>query len=202
MSETTSILELPTDPAVGGNITLNASEPLRLNNPTTPGGSSSNIPPVTLDESTINQIISGLQQASTSSATQLPSRDIPRTTDTIMQDAQTQPNYIPQNSSKKDYIDEENTEDILRAYNKNLKKTDSFNDSLNDAYNEIQNPLLLAVLYFLFQLPVFKKNLFTYIPSLFSKDGNYNIKGFLFTSVLFGFIFYKFNKITNLFNAF
>ena len=196
MSETTSILELPMDPTGGGNnITLQANE--NIQNQKTPAH-------VSLDESTISQIISGLQQASSSSATQLPSRDIPKTTDTIMHDAQVQPNYIPQSQQQQtDYIkNQENTENILSAYNNNLKKTDSFNDSLNDVYNEIQTPLLLSVLYFLFQLPIFKKYLFAYIPSLFSKDGNYNINGFVFTSILFGFIFYKFNKLTTLFNAF
>lgn len=194
MSETTSILELPMDPAGGGNnIILQATE---NTNQKTPAH-------VSLDESTISQIISGLQQASSSSATQLPSRDIPKTTDNIMHDAQVQPNYIPQSQNQTDYIkNQENTENILSAYNNNLKKTDSFNDSLNDVYNEIQTPLLLSVLYFLFQLPIFKKYLFAYIPSLFSKDGNYNINGFAFTSILFGFIFYKFNKLTTLFNAF
>jgi hypothetical protein len=69
-------------------------------------------------------------------------------------------------------------------------------------YNEIQTPLLLAVLYFLFQLPFFKKNLFTYFPILFSVDGNLNINGFLFTSILFGLIFYMLNKITTHFGKF
>lgn len=195
MSETTSILELPMDPTGGGNNII-----LQANEHNTPQKTSAH---VSLDESTISQIISGLQQASSSSATQLPSRDIPKTTDSIMHDAQVQPNYIPQPQNQTDYIkNQENSENILSAYNNNLKKTDSFNDSLNDIYNEIQTPLLLSVLYFLFQLPIFKKYLFTYIPSLFSKDGNYNISGFAFTSILFGFIFYKFNKLTTLFNAF
>lgn len=195
MSETTSILELPMDPTGGGNnIILQGNE--RATNVKTHAH-------VSLDESTINQIISGLQQASASSATQLPSRDIPKTTDSIMHDAQVQPNYIPQKQQPVDYIkNHENSENILSAYNNNLKKSDSFNDSLNDAYNEIQTVFLLAILYFLFQLPIFKKYLFAYIPSLFSKDGNYNINGFIFTSLLFGFVFYKFNKLTTLFNAF
>lgn len=174
MSESTSILELPTDPAVGGNIKLNASENMNSANS------------LSLDESTINQIISGLQQATLSSATLLPSRDIPRTSDI---DAQIQPNYIPQTRTR-DYIKEEPVE-----VRKSLEESSDF-------YSEIQIPLLLTVLYFLFQLPIFKKYLFTYIPALFSRDGNYNIKGFIFTSVLFGGIYYKCNKLSSLFNAF
>ena len=62
--------------------------------------------------------------------------------------------------------------------NSNLKRQ----NSLDDTYNEIQTPLLLAVLYFLFQLPFFRKFLFNYLPVLFSNDGNLNINGFLFTA--------------------
>lgn len=173
MSESTSILELPTDPA-GGNIKLTASENINSTNS------------LSLDESTINQIISGLQQATLSSATLLPSRDIPRTSEI---DPQIQPNYIPPTRTR-DYIKEEPAD-----VRKNVEDS-------SDYYSEIQIPLLLAVLYFLFQLPIFKKYLFTYIPALFSRDGNYNIKGFIFTSVLFGAIYYKFNKLSSLFNAF
>jgi hypothetical protein len=75
-------------------------------------------------------------------------------------------------------------------------------NSLDDMYNEIQIPLLLAVLYFLFQLPFFRKFLFNYLPILFSNDGNLNINGFLFTSALFGITFYLVNKITYQFGAF
>jgi hypothetical protein len=87
---------------------------------------------------------------------------------------------------------------MVDKYNKNAQHV----NSLDDMYNEIQTPLLLAVLYFLFQLPFFRKFLFTYFPVLFSNDGNLNINGFLFSSVLFGLIFYGLNKITNHFGAF
>lgn len=199
MSDTTSILELPTDPAgpVNQNISLVASE---INTaPVT-----NNSKPLTLDQNTISQIVSGLQQASSTGVTQLPSRDIPRTTDGITQDPQIQPNYIPQvqdttNQQQKDYIqNDEDMETMIQKYNKQMQK----NDTLDDIYSEIQNPLLLAVLYFIFQLPVFKKFLYQYFSVLFSKDGNYNINGYLFTSVLFSLIFYFVTKITVFFNTF
>jgi hypothetical protein len=194
---TTSIMDLPTDPANGGginNINLNASENLQQsimqNKPTS----------INLDQNTINQIVNGLQQATLSGATQLPSRDIPMTTTGHSNDPQIQPNYVPppppQNN---DYIkDYEQTNDMINNYNSNLKRK----NNLDDAYNEIQTPLLLAVLYFLFQLPFFRKFLFTYLPVLFSNDGNLNINGFLFTSILFGVLFYVLNKLSNHFNAF
>jgi hypothetical protein len=87
---------------------------------------------------------------------------------------------------------------MVDRYNTNLNRQ----NSLDDMYNEIQTPLLLSVLYFLFQLPFFRKFLYGYFPILFSNDGNLNINGFMFSSVLFGLIFYGLNKVTTHFGAF
>jgi hypothetical protein len=196
MSDTTSILDLPTDPVGGGNVSNNIVMTASEQQSQTQGQSQG----LALDQSTISQIVNGLQQASISGATQLPSRDIPMNTTAITSDPYIQPNYVPpppQNHS--DYIKNyEQTSDMVDKYNKNAQRA----NSLDDMYNEIQTPLLLAVLYFLFQLPFFRKFLFTYFPILFSNDGNLNINGFLFSSVLFGLIFYGLNKVTNHFGAF
>jgi hypothetical protein len=143
-------------------------------------------------ETTINQIISGINNASVNGSTQLPSRDIPRNTDAIMQDPQIQPNYIPEQKQMNDYInDYEKNEEIIKNYNRSEK---TYN-SLDEMYSEIQLPLLISVLYFLFQLPIFRKVIFKYFPILFMKDGNFNINGYLFTSVIFGFLFYLLSKV-------
>jgi hypothetical protein len=194
MSDSTSILDLPTDPLGGGNIsnniTMSATENIVMPSTITGG--------VSLDQTTISQIVSGLQQASLTGATQLPSRDIPMNTSSHNTDEQIQPNYVPK-SNNIDYIKNfEQTTDMINDYNRNNQRQ----NSLDDMYNEIQTPLLLAVLYFLFQLPFFRKFLFSYFPALFSNDGNFNINGFLFSSVLFGLLFYFLNKITNHFAAF
>lgn len=196
MSDSTSILDLPTDPVGGGNISNNismsATENVVPQSGPPPAG-------LSLDQSTISQIVNGLQQASISGATQLPSRDIPMTTTGHSTDPQVQPNYVPQPQTHDDYIKNyEETSDMIDEYNKNTRQQ----NSLDDMYNEIQTPLLLAVLYFLFQLPFFRKFLFSYFPILFSNDGNFNINGFLFSSVLFGLLFYTLNKVTNHFGAF
>jgi hypothetical protein len=201
MSDATSILDLPTDPLGGGpisgNISINAQErQLPQQQPQQPHGQTG----MTLDQTTISQIVNGLQQATMTGATQLPSRDIPMNTTNITTDPQIIPNYVPpppQHNS--DYIKEyEQTEDMIHAYNKNKK----INSSLDDMYNEIQTPLLVAVLYFLFQLPFFKKFLYTYLSFLFSNDGNYNLNGLMFTSVLFGMLFHFLIKITSYFSTF
>jgi hypothetical protein len=200
MSDSTSILDLPTDPVGGGsvsnNISMNASENMQQQQQQQQqqqGG-------LSLDQTTISQIVSGLQQASISGATQLTSRDIPMTSTAHNIDPNIQPNYVPPPPQQNmNYInDYENTSDMVNNYNKNTSRQ----NSLDDMYNEIQAPLLLAVLYFLFQLPFFRKFLFGYFPVLFSNDGNLNINGFLFTSMLFGLLFYTLNKVTNHFGAF
>jgi len=196
MSDSTSILDLPTDPVGGGNVSNNISMAATENVAQQSGQPSAGL---SLDQSTISLIVNGLQQASISGATLLPSRDIPMTTTGHSNDPQIQPNYVPQPQNPVDYIKNyEQSSDMVDEYNKNM----SHQNSLDDMYNEIQTPLLLAVLYFLFQLPFFRKFLFSYFPILFSNDGNFNINGFLFSSVLFGLLFYVLNKVTNHFGAF
>jgi hypothetical protein len=196
MSDSTSILDLPTDPVGGGNISNNISMAATENVVPQSGPPSAGL---SLDQSTISLIVNGLQQASISGATLLPSRDIPMTTTAHSTDPQIQPNYVPQPENPVDYIKNyEESSDMIDEYNKNMSRQ----NSLDDMYNEIQTPLLLAVLYFLFQLPFFRKFLFSYFPILFSNDGNFNINGFIFSSVLFGLLFYTLNKVTNHFGAF
>jgi hypothetical protein len=191
MSESTSILDLPTDPLGGGNISNGISLTATENQ---------NLQSLSLDQTTINQIVNGIQQASISGSTKLPSRDIPMNTNGFNNDPYVIPNYVPPPpTTNRDYIQNyENTSDMVNTYNKNLE----YSNSLDNMYNEIQTPLLIAVLYFLFQLPFFRNLLFKFLPFLFSTDGNYNINGYLFTSIIFGVLFYTFIKLSNYFNIF
>ena len=199
MSDSTSILDLPTDPVGGGNVSNNISMTATENVVVSQKQPANQTINGSLDEATISQIVSGLQNASRSGATQLPSRDISMSTIGISNDPHVQPNYVPPPQENIDYIrNYEQTSDMINDYNKNARD----NNSLDDMYNEIQVPLLLAVMYFLFQLPFFRKMLFGYFPVLFSTDGNMNINGFLFTSALFGLLYYLLNKITNRFAVF
>jgi len=194
MADTTSINDLPVNPAGGasGNVHFSANETSTFVNNQQQQAQG-------IDQNTMNQIVSGLQQASTTGVTTLPSRDIPQNTQTYVQDPQIQANYIPQGSNV-DYIkDYEDNYDIIDNYNKNLKSS----NSLDKLYDEIQIPLLIGILFFLFQLPAFKKLLHTYFPILlFHKDGNVNIYGYLLQSILFGLIYYILYKITVHFNKF
>lgn len=209
MSEfnTTSINDLPTDPAgggsIGGNISLMANE---TNYKIASGqgqqmqgqgqGQGQGQPSsMSLDQSTISQIVNGLQQASIAGATSLPSRDIPQNTQQIVNDPAIQANYVPPpQPSQSDYIKDEDTNYTY--------KEETINSSLDAVYDEIQAPLLLSVLYFIFQLPIMRKLIFQYIPFLCSNDGNYNFNGLVFTSGLFGFIYYSLTKTMSHFNKF
>lgn len=199
MSEinTTSINDLPTDPSgggsVGGNVNLVINESSG-NNIAQPSGPTNSL---SLDQITISQIVNGLQQASLAGATSLPSRDIPLHTEQLTKDAQIQPNYIPPPpAGPRDYINE--TDDDINNYYKNEK----MENSLDTLYDELQAPLLLAVLYFLFQLPIFKKSVFRYLPFFCHTDGNYNFNGLIFSCALFGFIYYSLSKTVKHFSKF
>jgi hypothetical protein len=195
-ADTTSIHDLPADPASGGsgNVSLSVNE-MKMSSVDPP---SAGMPGMALDQTTINQIVNGLQQASATGSTQLQSRDIPQTTQGYTHDAQIQPTYIPP-SSNADYIkDYEDNNDIINNYNRQMESS----NSLDQLYDELQIPLLIAVLFFLFQLPIFKKFLFQYFPILFFKDGNINIYGYVFTSALFGLLYYLLFKIMTHFSKF
>lgn len=211
MSEfnTTSIHDLPTDPAgggsIGGNISLMANETnykiasqgQQMQGQQGQQGQQMQGQPssMSLDQSTISQIVNGLQQASIAGATSLPSRDIPQSTQQIVNDPGIQANYVPPpQPSQSDYIKDEDTNYTY--------KEETINSSLDSIYDEIQAPLLLAVMYFIFQLPIMRKLIFKYIPFLCSNDGNYNFNGLVFTSGLFGFLYYSLTKTMSHFNKF
>jgi hypothetical protein len=221
----TSISDLPMDPAGGsaGNVVITASAP--NNAPQAPPqvaqpvSQPSQVPPsipttaqntavqpmapqtnenMIVDQGSISNLVSGLQQATMNGATQLPSRDIPVTSHHISQDPEIQQNYVPP-ADTQDYIDiEENDDTILDEYNQKVASA----DSVDNLYNEFQTPFLLGILFFLFQLPFFKKYMFQYLPALFLSDGNYNLYGFVTISVLFAFAYYSLSKSIIIFNRF
>lgn len=221
MSDATDINSLPTNPALGSadsmpNIVfaknekinndmeqLNQSreEELRTYSQGSPnqvqGNTGGGGMPTALDQTFINKLITGIQQASASGLTSLPSSHIPMDTNQISSDPQTRPNYIPQ-ASTVDYIGSHaSNDDLLRHHNRLQNKQ----DSLDVMYEELQIPILIGIIYFMFQLPFFRKYLFSFLPSLFNKDGNPKLSGYAFNSVLFALLFYIIKKILNYLTA-
>ena len=183
---TTSIHDLPTDPmgSNANNISMVTSEKQPSST-------------LSLDQSTISQIVNGLQQASVAGATTLPSRDIPQNTQAHTQDAYVQPNYVPPPTNT-DYInDQRDASEYINSYSRD----EQMKNSLDIIYDELQTPLLISILYFLFQLPILKQTLFKYIPLLCHNDGNYNLNGLLFTSMSFGFLFFSLSKTMKQINS-
>jgi hypothetical protein len=144
-----------------------------------------------MSQQNMNQFVSGLQQASAAGLTTLPSRDIPQTQSHLTHDQQMQPNYIKQEQQNTDYITEHQTnEEIIRKHSQREQEV----NSLDNFYNNLQTPILIAILYFLFQLPVVRKNVFKFAPSLFSKDGNPNLMGYVINSAIFASLYFSMTK--------
>ncbi len=135
----------------------------------------------------MSKLISGVQDAITQGLINLPQRDIPRDTLAHQTDPEAKPNYIPP-AQNEDYISNQKKFEQIR-------QNPAVPVNLDSLYDDIQGPLMLAVLYFLFQLPIFKYTLYKYTSSmLFHSDGNYNIYGLIVVSGFFGFIYGGFMK--------
>lgn len=143
----------------------------------------------------INELVSGLQRASASGLTHLPSRDIPMNTMNMMSDQQVQPNFVPRQLANKPHVNyiEEHDEDVMdEVKNANTVNT---NDNMENIYRLIQVPLLVGILYFAFQLPITRKYTLKYLPSVFNADGNFNISGLIFMSSLFALGYFGLTKM-------
>ena len=204
MSNSTNINDLP---VAKENIQMTINDPTQMQQQQQPPLQQQSPPQisesqqnVTLDPNTINQIVNELHQATLSGSTKLVSRDIPIDTLPIQQDVETSPNFVPEVSEeRKNYIpDEDDLETIVKKQN---IKTNHQNN-IENMYNELQTPILLGVLYFLFQLPIFKKLLYQTFPSLFMNDGNLSINGYIFYSSLFSIVFYFLNRLVGIFDTF
>jgi len=139
-----------------------------------------------------NELISQLQKASSQGVTQLPSRDIPMNPTQTANDVEIKPNFVPPPPSHEDYIQNMQTPDELVNQNNRIM---NYQNNLEQFYSEIQLPLIVSLLYFIFQLPYFRQFVKKILPFLFGNDGNMNLYGFFFNSVLFGTLFFIINKL-------
>lgn len=150
-----------------------------------------------VNQSAYNELVGQIQQADKLGVTQLPSRDIPNNTDRVVMDQEIKPDYIPdEQAAMEDYIKNYQTPDSVILEGEREEQT---RDRLDILYSNIQMPLLVAILYFLFNLPVIRKYLQKWIPNIFNSDGNPNLVGYIVNSVLFGGLYYLLNNaITNM----
>lgn len=200
----TSIDDLPLSPQTDNNIQLHTNEQNvkidnsieniknQRNNQLTAGIKT--LPPqetaLTEGPDNINQFVSGIQQAASNGLLELPSKDIPQEQSHLTQDPQMKPNFIPENTNQ-DYITQHQTsQDIINEQN----KINNQKDNIDIIFSHIQTPILISVLFFIFQLPIINKTLYSLIPMLFKKDGNLNLAGYIFQSSFFGLIYFVLAK--------
>jgi hypothetical protein len=153
----------------------------------------------------MNEVLQGVQRASANGMTMMPTRDIPMNPNSFTHDDQARPNYVPQPKTVHfqdggsgggggDYIrDHTSMESIVRA---NARQSNQL-DTIEAIYNDLQMPILLGILYFIFQMPIFRAQLLHFLPSLFGEDGNFKMIGLTATSVMFAGTFFVIMKIFN-----
>lgn len=147
------------------------------------------MPPSTAN---MNEFVNGIQAAAASGSLGLPSRDIPQQQTHITQDAVTKPNYVPQGPD--DYILKHQTpEEIIKQHTVKDKQ----GEKADELYHELQTPILVGTLYFVFQLPIVKKQMMKLLPAIFLKDGNLNLTGYITYSVLFSGMYYASIRTVN-----
>ena len=204
MNGTTSISALPND-VTQNKVVLNVEEqPMKhspqgpppmaaqQNNnllPTVKAPAPTQAPMQQMSVDNANTITAALQAQP--QATALPNRDVQMNTQQ-QQDPYMNPNYIPE-SEMDDYI--ENDDTLYNMMNQG-QAAENEQDRLDQIYEELQIPLMVMVLYFLFQMPFVKKHLQRLLPSLFTKDENPTFGGYLLKTALFGGTFYGIIKAT------
>lgn len=195
--ETTNIDDLPS--ANSNNVNIgpvqnvfneNNTENIKIPNYGEQLNSEKEVAPALQNIDYTSKLNSSLKEIGNGNTLQLPSRDIPQNTASINNDVNVQPNYIPPNNN--DYIANHITPNEIIQQNREKKH---ISDKTEEFYETIQMPLLVGLLFFIFQLPFIRKNLFIYLPSLFNKDGNPNLSGYIFNSVIFALLYFSFTYI-------
>ena len=131
-----------------------------------------------------SQLGPALKEAAAAGATVLPSRDIPQNTLPLQHDKEIKPNFIPKQDE--DYIG--NILDRERIIHENQKKQNQ-SDNMDYIYQQLQIPLLVGIIYFMYQLPIVRKNMLVFLPNLFNKDGNPKLSGYIFNSIVFALLY-------------
>lgn len=112
------------------------------------------------------------------------------------QDEQAIPNHVPTAKLTTDYLRE--YEDRMMKMTDEHQKDKHRKDLIGSLYDEFQTPILIGVLFFLFQIPIINTLMFKYLSfmKIYNDDGNLNLYGFMFKSVLFGLTYFGFVRLT------
>ena len=118
----------------------------------------------------------------------IPSRDIPMDTTQYTQDRLVRPEHIP----------DERIYDYLEEYEPPLENEPSQKaNDLGDLFASLQVPIMVGILFFIFQSNTINALLNKYASSLmlFGEDGNINVYGIALKSALFGAVYYGMNYL-------
>ena len=194
MSDITRIMDLPE------NITMNITQGARGD------GINTSYSPIDIHPNPYGHpppSMPSMPAPSTNSSSQrLPSRDIPHDPSHLVQDPEILANYIPPvsegNRKTAEYMrqyDEANEKKIYA--HRREKETKTRVDKLAE---DGQIPILIAMLFFMFHMPVvdnYMTKTFSFL-SILDVDGNFNLNGLIMRSVSFGLLF---NAVTHLINT-
>lgn len=119
-------------------------------------------------------------------------------TTAFQQDEHMIPNHVPSVKLTTDYLKEH--EDKMKTLASEHKKEQYQKDLIESAYAEFQIPILIGVMFFLFQMPFINLFLFKNLAFLkiFDEDGNLNLYGLIFKSTLFGLVYFGFIRFTTM----
>lgn len=191
MSGTTSIDELPTNGEQ--NVTLETSEKPVQQPPSGSTGQSSSSSPIQLSSTDISKIVEGIQMASASNMTTLPSRDIPQNQSSITNDPQVQPNHIPE--QKGGFVEDFDVSHAQQYREQMMQRKNE--QHVETLYDSLQVPIMICVLFFIFQLPFVNKLLFQYVPMLFLKERQLTLGGYLTKTLMFGGSYFLLQHLVN-----
>jgi hypothetical protein len=119
----------------------------------------------------------------------LPPKDIPLDMSGF-RDETAKPNYVPPaHKNRDDYVFEQ--EERIKETKQSNESKKSINRKF-DIIAELQIPIIIAVLFLVFQMNTFNTLMSRYLKfaGLFGEDGNLNIKGMVAKSLLFGSSYY------------
>jgi len=131
----------------------------------------------------------------------LPPRDMPKDPSVYTNDEQIQANYIPplpvvsmniSNEYMQNYEKEKEKE--WKEHTEKKRKQSRFETIIENS----QIPIFVAILFFIFHMPIVNNYIFRKLSflAIYDSDGNFNTYGLLLKSVLFGISFYSFSGIT------
>ena len=133
---------------------------------------------------------------------QLPPRDFPKNQDFYNLDEKIQANYIPPSPPLNNDFMRKYEEEKEKEWKKNVEKKRKSN-RMDDVIEKTQIPFIVAILFFIFQLPIVNNLIFQKLSflAIYNADGNFNMYGLILKSVLFGIVFHGFSFVVEALSA-